>query len=119
MFFAPHSRHTENKQEDIEKISELEILTDSKEAGVHIIRSKDDKHFFITGHLEYDYDTLSLEYFRDKNKGLDIDLPKNYFPDNDDTKTPKNIWRSHAHLLFSNWLNYFVYQSISCGVNEM
>ena len=116
-FYAPHSRHTEIRREDIEKTNRLEILTYSEEAGVHIAASKDDKHFFITGHSEYDYDTLALEYFRDKNKGLEIELPKNYFPGDDDTKTPKNIWRGHAHLLFSNWMNYFVYQETPYDIN--
>jgi len=116
-FYAPHSRHTEIRREDIEKTNRLEILTYSEEAGVHIVASKDDKHFFITGHSEYDYDTLALEYFRDKNKGLEIELPKNYFPDDDDARTPKNIWRGHAHLLFSNWLNYFVYQETPYDIN--
>jgi homoserine O-succinyltransferase len=110
IFYAPHSRHTEIKREDIERTPELEILAYSEEAGVHLAASKDVRRFFMTGHPEYDYDTLSGEYFRDKSKGLEIDLPVNYFPGGDDTKTPKNIWRGHAHLLFSNWLNYFVYQ---------
>ena len=125
IFYAPHSRHTEIRREDIEKINELEILAYSEEAGIHIVGSKYSRHsagaaqifsptrFFITGHSEYDCDTLALEYFRDKNKGLEIELPKNYFPNDDDSKMPKNTWRSHAHLLFSNWLNYFVYQSTS------
>ena len=110
VFYAPHSRYTEIRREDIENSSELELLTYSEQAGVHLISSKDKRQVFVTGHSEYDFDTLSSEYFRDKNKGLDITVPVNYFPNNDDTKTPKNIWRGHAHLLFSNWLNYFVYQ---------
>lgn len=117
IFYAPHSRHTEIRQADIEKVPELEILAQSDIAGIHLVALKSthpDKRgsqFFITGHCEYDFDTLASEYFRDKNKGLEIDIPVNYFPYNDDSKTPKNIWRGHGHLLFSNWLNYFVYQS--------
>lgn len=117
IFFAPHSRHTEIRAEDIKKKEELEILTYSEEAGIHMVASKDCRHFFVTGHSEYDYDTLASEYFRDKNKGLEIGVPKNYFPDDDDTKIPKNIWRGHAHLLFSNWLNYFVYQETPYDIN--
>ena len=111
VFYAPHSRHTEIRREDVEQAPELEILTYSEQAGIHVIASKNTRQFFITGHSEYDFDTLATEYFRDKNKGLEIDVPVNYFPDDDDTKTPINIWRGHAHLLFSNWLNYFVYQA--------
>ena len=110
IFYAPHSRHTEIRKKDIDLMPDLEILTSSPEAGVHIVASKNMRQFYITGHSEYDYDTLALEYFRDKEKGLDIQIPVNYFPDNNPNNTPKNIWRGHAHLLFSNWLNYFVYQ---------
>jgi len=110
VFYAPHSRHTEIRKADLERIVDLEILTSSPEAGVHIVASKNMRQFFITGHSEYDYNTLAAEYCRDKNKGLDIDVPANYFPGDKPDKTPKNIWRGHAHLLFSNWLNYFVYQ---------
>jgi len=110
IFYAPHSRHTEIRREDIEKVPELELLTYSEQAGVHLISSKDKRQFFVTGHSEYDFDTLSSEYFRDRNKGFDITVPVNYFPNDNDAKTPKNTWRGHAHLLFSNWLNYFVYQ---------
>ncbi len=110
-FFAPHSRHTEVKKEDIEKVPALEILAESEDAGVYIITDKNERRFFITGHSEYDADTLKTEYLRDVNKGLDIDVPKNYFPDDDPTKEPMVKWRSHANLLYSNWLNYFVYQT--------
>jgi len=110
IFYAPHSRYTEIRKKDIDLMPDLEILTSSPEAGVHIIASKNMRQFYITGHSEYDYDTLALEYFRDKNKGLEIEVPVNYFPNDDPKQTPKNIWRGHAHLLFSNWLNYFVYQ---------
>jgi homoserine O-succinyltransferase len=117
IFNAPHSRHTEVRLEDVKKIPGLEILTYSEQAGVHIVASKNNRHFYVTGHSEYDCDTLALEYFRDKNKGLEIEIPVNYFPDDDDTKTPRNIWRGHAHLLFSNWLNYFVYQETPFDIN--
>jgi len=119
IFYAPHSRYTEVRKYDIDLMPDLEILTYSPEAGVHIVASKKMRQFYITGHSEYDYDTLATEYFRDKEKGLDIAMPANYFPENDDTKTPKNIWRSHAHLLFSNWLNYFVYQDTPYDMNKI
>lgn len=110
-FYAPHSRHTGVKKEDIEKVPALEILAESPEAGVYIITDKNERRFFITGHSEYDADTLQKEYIRDVNRGLDIKVPKNYFPDDDPTKEPVVRWRSHANLLYSNWLNYFVYQT--------
>jgi len=110
-FYAPHSRHTEVREEDILTVPSLEILAKSDDAGVYIITDKNERRFFITGHSEYDADTLKGEYFRDVNKGLDIDIPKNYFPDNDPNKDPIVKWRSHANLLYSNWLNYFVYQT--------
>jgi homoserine O-succinyltransferase len=110
-FLIPHSRYTGIRTQDIEAIPELEILATSRKAGVAIICSKNGREFYLLGHCEYDYDTLAKEYFRDKEKGLPIDVPYNYFPDDDPTKTPKNVWRGHAHLLFSNWLNYFVYQA--------
>ncbi|MCL2773979.1 MAG: homoserine O-succinyltransferase [Oscillospiraceae bacterium] len=119
IFYAPHSRHTEVRKYDIDLMPDLEILASSPEAGIHIVASKKMRQFYITGHSEYDYDTLAKEYFRDKEKGLDINLPVNYFPNNDDTKTPKNIWRSHGHLLFSNWLNYFVYQATPYDINKI
>lgn len=111
MFYAPHSRHTGVRTEDIMKIDELEILAHSEEAGANIIATKDGKNIFVTGHSEYDRDTLKEEYMRDLEKGMDIEMPKNYFPDNDISKTPCIIWRAHANLLFSNWLNYYVYQT--------
>ena len=110
-FYAQHSRHTGVKKEDIEKVPALEILAESPEAGVYIITDKNERRFFITGHSEYDADTLQKEYIRDVNRGLDIKVPKNYFPDDDPTKEPVVRWRSHANLLYSNWLNYFVYQT--------
>ena len=110
VFWAPHSRHTTVEREDIEK-TDLKILASSEEAGVYAAMSKKGRQIFITGHSEYDADTLQKEYLRDKSQGLPIDVPKNYFPDDDDTKEPIVRWRGHANLLFSNWLNYFVYQT--------
>ncbi len=110
VFFVPHSRHTEVRRADIEKHPDLEILTESEIAGVHLVASRDGRQIFATGHSEYDLYTLANEYFRDKKKGLNISLPYHYFPNDDPEKLPAFIWRSHANLLFSNWLNYFVYQ---------
>ncbi|MBS4957362.1 MAG: homoserine O-succinyltransferase [Clostridium sp.] len=111
IFYAPHSRHTEVKREDIEKVSELEILSESDEAGIFIVANKSRRQVFITGHLEYERNTLSDEYFRDVNKGLDIEVPKNYFPGDDPRLEPMVTWRGSANLVFSNWLNYCVYQN--------
>lgn len=111
VFWAPHSRHTTVLREDIEKIPGLKILASSKDAGVYAVMSKGGRQIFVTGHSEYDAETLKTEYVRDKNQGLEIAVPKNYFPNDDDTKTPIVRWRGHANLLFSNWLNYFVYQT--------
>ena len=109
-FYAPHSRHTEVCREDILKVPELEIISESDESGIYIVLSKDGKQVFVTGHSEYDPDTLKIEYERDLAKGFNIAMPKNYFPDNDPSKQPRVSWRSHANLLFLNWLNYYVYQ---------
>ena len=111
IFFVPHSRHTTILREDIEAVPELKILASSETAGVYAIASKEGRQIFITGHSEYDPDTMKKEYFRDKNAGLPIKPPANYFPGDDDTKDPVVRWRGHANLLFSNWLNYFVYQT--------
>ena len=111
VFWAPHSRHTTVLREDIEKIPGLKILASSKDAGVYAVMSKGGRQIFVTGHSEYDAETLKTEYVRDKNQGLEIAVPKNYFPNDDDTKAPIVRWRGHANLLFSNWLNYFVYQT--------
>ena len=111
IFWAPHSRHTTIYREDIEKVPELKILASSEEAGVYAIMSKGGRQIFVTGHSEYDPDTLEKEYLRDKNQGLPIAVPKNYYPNDDDTQRPIVRWRGHANLLFSNWLNYFVYQT--------
>ena len=110
-FWVPHSRHTTVLREDIEAVPGLKIIASSEEAGVYAVMSKAGRHIFITGHSEYDAETLKTEYLRDKNLGLPIKVPKNYFPGDDDTKDPIVRWRRHANLLFSNWLNYFVYQT--------
>ncbi|MDO5398880.1 MAG: homoserine O-succinyltransferase [bacterium] len=110
IFYAPHSRNSEVRREDIEKVPELEILADSKEAGIYIVTTKGGRRIFVTGHSEYDATTLRDEYFRDLDRGLNPKIPCNYFPKNDPSKRPIVRWRSHANLLFSNWLNYFVYQ---------
>lgn len=110
-FSAPHSRHTEVRRCDIETSGKLDILAESDEAGIYIVASKKRRLFYVTGHSEYDAETLALEYKRDLSRGLEPKLPRHYFPDDDPAKTPKNTWRAHAHLLFSNWLNYFVYQN--------
>ncbi|MBQ9742321.1 MAG: homoserine O-succinyltransferase [Ruminococcus sp.] len=111
VFMVPHSRHTTVLREDIEAVEGLRILASSEEAGVYAIGTKKGRQIFITGHSEYDAWTLNKEYIRDKNAGKPISIPKNYFPDDDDTKEPIVSWRSHANLLYSNWLNYFVYQT--------
>lgn len=118
-FMAPHSRHTTFLREDLEKVPELKILASSKEAGVYAVSTKNGKQIFITGHSEYDADTLKNEYLRDKNAGLDIQIPKNYFPNDDDTKKPLVLWRAHANLLYSNWLNYFVYQTTPYDITSI
>lgn len=119
LFYVPHSRHTEIKREDIEKVKDLEILTESSLSGVHMVASKNGRQFFITGHSEYDRDTLSNEYFRDKDKGLPIEIPYNYFPDDNPENEPVFTWRCHANQLFSNWLNYCVYQETPFDLSEL
>lgn len=110
LFYVPQSRHTEVRREDIEKVDALEIWSESEESGVYIAASKDGRQIFVTGHSEYDPLTLKFEYDRDKAKGLHIDVPRNYFPNDDPNRIPRSSWRAHANLLFSNWLNYYVYQ---------
>ena len=110
-FWVPHSRHTTISRADIEAIPELKILASSEEAGVYAVMNKGGRQIFVTGHSEYDPETLKTEYLRDKNQGLSIGVPENYFPNDDDTCDPIVRWRGHANLLFSNWLNYFVYQT--------
>lgn len=118
-YFAPHSRYTEVTLKDIRKHSELIPLAVSDIAGLHIAAAKDGRQFFVTGHAEYDRDTLAKEYFRDMNKGLNPKVPYNYFPDDDDTRTPPFTWRSNAHLLVSNWLNYYVYQKTPFDLKDL
>ena len=109
-FPSPQSRHTEVRSADIKACSDLTVLAESDEAGVLLVKSKNNRQIFMTGHLEYDTDTLALEYTRDKDKGLPIEVPHNYFPGDNPGNTPVSTWRSHAHLFYSNWLNYYVYQ---------
>jgi homoserine O-succinyltransferase/O-acetyltransferase len=119
VFYAPHSRHTEIRREDIEKVPEVDILAESPEAGVYIVASKDRRHFYITGHSEYDPLTLKGEYDRDIGKGLPIATPKNYYPNDDPRQHPVVRWRGHASLLYSNWLNYYVYQTTPYDLNQI
>lgn len=119
VFYVPHSRHTENHEEDIRKIPELELLAVSEEAGVFAVKSEDNRRFFITGHPEYDPDTLSREYFRDLDKGLPIDVPKHYFPGDDPSQTPTVRWRSAGQLFYTNWLNYYVYQTTPYDISQI
>ena len=119
IFLAPHSRHTEIRREDIEKVADIQILAESDEAGVYIVGSRDGRHLFITGHSEYDPLTLKGEYDRDINKGLPIHVPKNYYPNDDPTQPPTVRWRGHANLLYSNWLNYYVYQVTPYDVSQI
>jgi homoserine O-succinyltransferase len=109
-FFAPHSRHTEFRRDDISKVSDLRVLADSETAGVYLMSSKDGRRVFVTGHSEYDPLTLKSEYERDRERGLKIDVPENYYPQDDPSQTPQVLWRGHASLLYANWLNYYVYQ---------
>ncbi len=110
-FMVPHSRHTTVNRADIKAVKGLKILASSEEAGVYAVSTKGGRQIFITGHSEYDADTLKNEYIRDVNEGKPIEIPKNYFPDDDPSKPPRVTWRAHANLLYSNWLNYFVYQT--------
>ncbi len=118
-FMVPHSRHTTIRREDVEAHPELKILASSEEAGIYAIITDKGRQVFITGHSEYDARTLEKEYLRDKNAGLPIEVPKNYYPNNDDTLPPLVSWRSHANLLYSNWLNYFVYQTTPYDLKEI
>lgn len=110
-FWVPHSRHTTVERKDIEAVPGLKILASSQEAGVYIVMNDQGRQIFVTGHSEYDPDTLEREYFRDKYMGLPIQVPKNYYPEDDDSQPPIVRWRGHGNLLYSNWLNYFVYQT--------
>ena len=118
-FWAPHSRHTTVKREDIAAVPGLKILASSPEAGIYAVMNKGGRQIFVTGHSEYDADTLEREYLRDKNQGLPIKVPENYYPNDDDTQRPIVRWRGHANLLFSNWLNYFVYQTTPYDISSI
>lgn len=119
VFFVPHSRHTEVRRADIEKHPELTIISESDDSGVHIVMARGGHEFYVTGHSEYSPYTLDTEYRRDLGKGLPIDMPKNYYRDNDLEKGPLVRWRSTANLLFSNWLNYYVYQETPYDINQI
>lgn len=119
LFYVPHSRHTEVRAEDIRKNPHLKILSESEESGVYIVSNQSGSRIFVMGHSEYDPETLKNEYIRDKNKGLDIDIPKHYFVDDDPSKETIVRWRSHANLLYSNWLNYYVYQVTEYDINSI
>lgn len=119
IFYAPHSRHTEVKKEDIDRVKDLEILSQSDEAGIFIVANKNRRQIFITGHLEYDRDTLKDEYLRDLKKGLDIEVPKNYFQNDDANNNTLVNWRESAHIVFGNWLNYCVYQDTPYNIDDI
>lgn len=118
-FYVPHSRHTEVKKEDIEKVKEISVLAESEESGVYMVSTKGGRQIFVTGHSEYDPLTLKSEYDRDVNKGLNIKVPRNYYPNNDPKQEPMVKWRGHANLLFSNWLNYYVYQETPYDLEQL
>ena len=118
-FMAPHSRHTEIRREDLQAIPRLKILASSEEAGIYAAMTGSGKQIFITGHSEYDALTLDAEYKRDVSQGKPIEIPKNYYPNDDPTKDPIVCWRSHANLLYSNWLNYFVYQTTPFDIEKV
>lgn len=119
IFYAPHSRHTETRREDILAVPELVLLSESEESGVYIVISADRRHIFVTGHSEYDPLTLQSEYTRDVQKHLPIEVPRNYFPGNDPGRVPVVRWRGHASLLYSNWLNYYVYQQTPYDLRQI
>ena len=116
---VPQSRHTTIDRKEVEAVEELKILASSEETGIYALMTPKGKQIFITGHSEYDANTLLQEYLRDKEKGMDIQVPVNYFPDDDPTKPPIVSWRAHAHLLYSNWLNYFVYQTTPYDISSI
>lgn len=118
-YYVPHSRHTTVDRQDIAQVKQLQIISYSEMAGVHIVSDMDCRQFFVTGHSEYDRDTLAKEYFRDKNKGLDIEKPYNYFPNDDENLVPNMSWKSSASIIFSNWLNYFVYQKTPYDLSQL
>ena len=119
IFYVPQSRYTEIRREDILKVEQIDLLSESEESGVYIVASKDGRQIFVTGHSEYDPFTLKTEYDRDVGKGLPIEIPKNYFPEDDPSREPVVRWRGHSSLLFANWLNYYVYQETPFDLNEI
>ena len=119
VFMVPHSRHTTVRREDVEKVPQLKIAASSDEAGVYAMYTPGGRQVFITGHSEYDADTLEKEYLRDKSQGLPIEVPKNYYPNDDDTQAPVVTWRSSANLIYSNWLNYYVYQNTPYNLSDI
>jgi homoserine O-succinyltransferase/O-acetyltransferase len=119
LFYAPHSRHTETRRADVERVPELEILAESSEAGVYIMATRDGRQIFVTGHSEYDPQTLKREYDRDVAANLPIEIPKNYFPNDDPGQPPLVRWRGHANLLFANWINYYVYQETPFDLSQL
>ncbi|GET25286.1 homoserine O-succinyltransferase [Prolixibacter sp. NT017] len=119
IFYVPHSRHTETRRGDIEKIPDLKIVSSSKESGVYMVMARKGKQIFVTGHSEYARINLDLEYKRDLAKNLPIEVPKNYYPNNDTSKKPLMLWRAHSNLLFSNWLNYYVYQETPFNLKDI
>ncbi|MFX4303150.1 homoserine O-acetyltransferase MetA [Alicyclobacillus tolerans] len=118
-FLAPHSRHSTVDEKDVLACPELQLISKSKEAGVYIVATEDGQQIFVTGHSEYDRETLAEEYHRDIERQLQVPLPKNYFPNDDPSQTPLHNWRSHAYLLFSNWLNYYVYQQTPYDLSSL
>ncbi|MBQ4519203.1 MAG: homoserine O-succinyltransferase [Bacteroidaceae bacterium] len=119
VFYVPHSRHTEVRREDILKVKELDLISESDESGVYMVMARGGREIFVTGHSEYSPLTLDTEYRRDLDKGLPIDMPVNYYRDNDPLKGPLVRWRAHANLFFQNWLNYYVYQETPFDINEI
>jgi len=119
VFHVPHSRHTDVSRADIEAIPELQILAESEEAGIYLVATLDGKQIFVTGHSEYDPFSLKWEYDRDVAKGLEVAIPKHYYPNDDPTRIPPAVWRAHANLLFANWLNYYVYQETPYDIGPM
>lgn len=119
VFYVPHSRHTEVRREDILKVKELDLISESDESGVYMVMARGGREIFVTGHSEYSPLTLDTEYRRDLDKGLPIDMPKGYYRDNDPAKGPLVRWRAHANLFFQNWLNYYVYQETPFDINEI
>lgn len=119
VFYVPHSRYTTVRKEDVAAVPDLKILAESPVAGIYAISNDGGRQIFITGHSEYDADTLQKEYLRDKNAGISPKVPYNYFPNDDDTLPPPAVWRSGANLLYANWLNYFVYQGTPYDISTI